>query len=200
MEDTPIARLLKSGDRFFRGVNVRLLSPENEQLGIVSFEAAIAKAKDYGLDLVEMNGHSTPPVCRIMDFGKWQYQEDKKAREAKKNSVQQKIKEVKFHLHIDDNDFNTKMRHAVEFLQRGDKVKVLLTYRGREMSHQDLGQQLMEKIIQTAGEAAVVDSPAKLLGKNYQVILAPNKQKKKKAPSAPAEQPAPEKAPEAKAP
>lgn len=129
-----------------------------------------------------MSAHAEPPVCRIMDFGKWQYQEDKKAREAKRNSVQQKLKEIKFHLHIDENDFNTKMRHTVEFLQRGDKVRILIVFRGREMSHPELGKALLDKIMEFIGENAIVDSPAKMLGRNCQLLLAPNpKMKKKKA-------------------
>ena len=128
-----------------------------------------------------MNAKAEPPVCRIMDFGKYQYQEDKRQRNAKKNQVVQKIKEMKFHLHIDDNDFNTKINHSIEFLQKGDKVKVLLAYRGREMSHPELGEQLIQRIIQAIGENAVIDSPAKQLGKNCQMILAPNAKLKKKA-------------------
>ena len=116
-----------------------------------------------------------------MDYGKYQYQEDKRQRNAKKNQVVQKIKEMKFHLHIDDNDFNTKINHSIEFLQKGDKVKVLLAYRGREMSHPELGEQLIQRIIQAIGENAIIDSPAKLLGKNCQLILAPNAKLKKKA-------------------
>jgi len=178
--DTPIARQLKSGDRFFRGKSVRLISENNEQLGIFPFEVAIDKANDAGLDLVEMNAKAEPPVCRIMDFGKYQYQEDKRLRNAKKNQNVQKIKEMKFHLHIDDNDFNTKINHSIEFLQKGDKVKVLLAYRGRELSHPELGEQLIQRIIQAVGENAVIDTPAKLLGKNCQMILAPNAKLKKK--------------------
>ena len=128
-----------------------------------------------------MNAKAEPPVCRIMDFGKYQYQEDKRLRNAKKNQVVQKIKEMKFHLHIDDNDFNTKINHSIEFLQKGDKVKVLLAYRGREMSHTDLGELLIQRIIQAIGDNAVIDSPAKMLGKNCQMILAPNTKQKKKA-------------------
>lgn len=131
--------------------------------------------------MVEMNAKAEPPVCRIMDFGKYQYQEDKRQRNAKKNQVVQKVKEMKFHLHIDDNDFNTKINHSIEFLQKGDKVKILLAYRGREMSHLDLGEQLIQRIIEAIGENAVIDSPAKQLGKNCQMILAPNPKLKKKA-------------------
>ena len=158
---------------------VRLLSENNEQLGIVSFEDALAKADNLGLDLVEMTAKADPPVCRIMDFGKYQYQEEKRQRDAKKKQVVQKIKEIKFHLHIDDNDFKTKINHSIEFLQRGDKVRFVLTYRGREMSHTDLGELLIQRIIEAVGDNGVIDSPAKLLGKNCQMTVAPNTKKKK---------------------
>ena len=131
------------------------------------------------MDLVEMTAKADPPVCRIMDFGKYQYQEEKHQRDAKKKQVVQKIKEIKFHLHIDDNDFKTKINHSIEFLQRGDKVRFVLTYRGREMSHTDLGDLLIQRIIEAIGDNGVIDSPAKLLGKNCQMTIAPNTKKKK---------------------
>ena len=139
----------------------------------------LAKADNLGLDLVEMTAKADPPVCRIMDFGKYQYQEEKRQRDAKKKQVVQKIKEIKFHLHIDDNDFKTKLNHSIEFLQRGDKVRFVLTYRGREMSHTDLGDLLIQRIIDAVGDNGIIDSPAKLLGKNCQMTIAPNTKKKK---------------------
>ena len=135
------------------------------------------RARAAGLDLVEMAGKVDPPVCRIMDYGKYQYEEGKRVREAKRKQIHQKVKEVKLHPNIDDNDFNTKTRHVIEFLAKGDKVKVLLVYRGREMAHPEIGQQVVERLIKTVGEVAVVDAPPKLLGKNYQLILAPKVQK-----------------------
>ncbi len=159
---------------------MRLLSESNEQLGLLPFEEALAKAESAGLDLVEMAGKVDPPVCRIMDYGKFKYEEDKR----QKTQAQQKVKELKFHLQIDDNDFNTKVNHSLEFLRKGDKVKVLVAFRGREMSHPELGQQLVAKIISAVGDNAVIDSPAKMLGKNCQMILAPNTKKKKTADNA----------------
>ena len=156
------------------------MSENNEQLGICTFEEALSRASAAGLELVEMNAKAEPPVCRILDYGKFQYQEDKRAKNAKKNQVQQKVKEIKFHPGIDDNDFSVKVRHAVEFLQKGDKVRVILAFRGREMSHPELGQQVIDRIIETIGELAVVDAPAKMLGKNCQMMLAPNPKLKKK--------------------
>ncbi|HOG49566.1 MAG TPA: translation initiation factor IF-3 [Lentisphaeria bacterium] len=172
-----MARQLKFGDRFFRGRTVRLISDTNEQLGLVSFEEALERARVAGLDLVEIAGKVEPPVCRIMDYGKHQYEESKRLREAKRKQVQQKVKEVKLHPNIDDNDLNTKTRHVIEFLSKGDKVKILLVYRGREMAHPEIGQQVVERLLKAVGDAAVIDSPPRLLVRNYQLILAPKSQK-----------------------
>ena len=160
---------------------MRLLSQNNEQLGICSFEDAISRANAAGLDLVEMNAKAEPPVCRILDYGKFQYQEDKRLKNAKKNQIQQKVKEIKFHPGIDDNDFSVKVKHAVEFLQKGDKVRVIVAFRGRELSHPELGQQVIDRLIAVIGEQAIIDAPAKMLGKNCQMMLAPNPKLKKKA-------------------
>ena len=120
-----------------------------------------------------------------MDYGKFQYQEDKRLREAKKKQSVQKLKEIKFHLQIDDNDFNLKVKHSIEFLTKGDKVRAVLTYRGREISRADMGQALMKRFIESVGDVAVVDAPPKLFGKNYQMVLAPNTKKKKTAEAKP---------------
>ena len=135
------------------------------------------RARVAGLDLVEIAGKVEPPVCRIMDYGKHQYEESKRLREAKRKQVQQKVKEVKLHPNIDDNDLNTKTRHVIEFLSKGDKVKILLVYRGREMAHPEIGQQVVERLLKAVGDAAVIDSPPRLLVRNYQLILAPKSQK-----------------------
>ena len=160
---------------------MRLLSQTNEQLGICSFEDALSRANAAGLDLVEMNAKAEPPVCRILDYGKYQYQEDKRLKNAKKNQIQQKVKEIKFHPGIDDNDFSVKVKHAIEFLQKGDKVRVIIAFRGRELSHPELGQQVIDRLIAVVGEQAIIDAPAKMLGKNCQLMLAPNPKLKKKA-------------------
>jgi len=157
------------------------LSETNEQLGLFPFEEAFRKAEAQGLDLVEMASKVDPPVCRIMDYGKYQYQEDKRQREAKKKQVTQELKEIKFHLQIDDNDFNRKVRQSIEFLQKGDKVRAVLTYRGREITRSDMGQELMKRFMESVGDVAVVDAPPKMFGRNFQMVLAPNPKNKKKA-------------------
>jgi translation initiation factor IF-3 len=144
---------------------------------LLSFEAALERANAAGLDLVEIAGKVDPPVCRIMDFGKYQYDECKRLRDAKRKQVQQKVKEIKMHPNIDDNDFQTKARHTIAFLTKGDKVKVLLAFRGREMAHVGLGMKVLERLVATVGEAGVVDSPARQFGRNVIMVLAPKPQK-----------------------
>ena len=173
MEDTAIARQLKSGDRFFRGKTVRLLSETNEQLGLMSFEDALNRAAAVGLDLVEMASKVEPPVCKIMDFGKFQYQESRRQREAKKKQVQAKVKEVKLHPNIDENDLSIKVKHGLEFLEKGDKVKVIVTFRGREMAHTEIGDELMKRVLEALSERSVVDAAPKLMGRNIIAVLAP---------------------------
>ena len=173
MEDTPIARQLKSGDRFFRGKTVRLLSETNEQLGLMSFEDALNRAAAAGLDLVEMASKVEPPVCKIMDFGKFQYQESRRQREAKKKQVQAKVKEVKLHPNIDENDLSIKVKHGLEFLEKGDKVKVIVTFRGREMAHTEIGDELMKRVLESLSERSVIDAAPKLMGRNIIAVLAP---------------------------
>lgn len=143
----------------------------------MSFEAALERANAAGMDLVEIAGKVDPPVCRIMDFGKFQYEECKRQREAKRKQIQQKVKEVKMHPNIDENDFQTKTRQTVAFLEKGDKVKVLLAFRGREMAHIDLGMKVLERFVGVVSEVAVVDSPAKQFGRNVIMVLTPKPQK-----------------------
>lgn len=163
---------LRPGDRFLRGRDVRLIDQNNEQVGIVTFETALARAQQAGLDLVLVPSKTEPPVTRIMDFGKYQFEESKRAREARKNQVQPKLKEVKLRPAIDDNDLNTKLKHAREFLLHGDKVRVLLQFRGREMSHQDLGMQIMTRFIKELGDVAKQDSPVRQDRKTFSTTLS----------------------------
>ena len=165
-------RQLRMGDRFLRGKQVRLISQNNEQVGIVSFEEALRRAQQVGLDLVEMPSKAEFPVCRIMDYGKYMFDESKRQREAKKAQVQSKVKEIKLHATIDENDFQVKYRKVVEFLQKGDKVRVLLTYRGREMAHPEIGEQVMNRMLKSVEEMSNLDSPPKKMGKNITAVLS----------------------------
>ncbi len=164
-------KLLRPGDRFLRGHQVRLIDQNNQQVGIVSFEAAMARAQAAGLDLVLVPTRTEPQVTRIMDFGKYQFDESKRAREQRRAQVQPKLKEVKLHVNIDDNDFQIKLRRAIDFLTHGDKVKLLLTYRGREMAHPELGMAVLNRFIEGLAEISTTDGPPKRLGKCVSTTL-----------------------------
>ncbi len=159
---------------------IRVISPEGKQLGIMATERALALAQQFNLDLVEMAATAVPPVCRIMDFGKYVYEESKKTSHVK--STASKIKEVEFTPRIAENDFLTKIRHAEEFLDHGAKVKLRLKFRGREMAHTDIGFELMKRALSELSGMANPDSEARLMGKQINVMLTPfpaNKRKRK---------------------
>lgn len=159
---------------------VRLISPEGRQLGIIDTQKAISLALEVGLDLVEVAPNATPPVCRIMDFGKYVYEEQKKTSHVK--STASKIKEIEFTARIADGDFFTKARHAEEFLAHGNKVKLRLKFRGREMAHTDIGFAVMTRAVAELVGMGHPDAPPKLIGRNIHVMLTPlppNKRKPK---------------------
>ena len=157
---------------------VRVISPEGEQLGILETEEALRQAEEVGLDLVEVAAAADPPVCRIMDYGQYKYQQSKRQHEAKKHQKIIHLKEIKLRPKTEEHDFQFKLKHAIEFVEAGDKVKVTIMFRGREMSHQDLGRRLMEKFVDSIGELAVVESPAKMEGRALSMVLAPKKGQK----------------------
>ena len=154
---------------------MRVIDPDNEQLGILELEEAMAKADDLGLDLVEVSPNSDPPVCRIMDYGQYKYQQSKRQHEAKKNQKIIHLKEIKLRPKTEEHDFQFKLRHAIEFLEHGDKVKVSVFFRGREMAHQDLGHKLLEKFTLQSDETAMVEVPPKMEGRSLSMVLAPKK-------------------------
>ncbi|SRR5258708_5500731 len=159
---------------------VRVISPEGKQLGILQTDKAVALALQVGLDLVEIAPTAQPPVCKIMDFGKYMYEESKKHSHAK--STGSKIKEIEFSVRIEPNDFLTKVRHAEEFLDHGNKVKLRLKFRGREMAHTEMGFDVINKAITDLATMGHPDSPPKLSGRNINVMLSPlpaNKRKPK---------------------
>ena len=132
-------------------------------------------ARGLDLDLVEVAPMATPPVCRIMDYGKFRYEEAQKAKEARKKTTHVTVKEVKFRPKIGKGDFDTKMRHLLEFLEDGHKVKVTLQFRGREMAHPELGQRILDGVIEAAGPIAKVENQARMEGRNMSLVLAPDK-------------------------
>lgn len=139
----------------------------------MSFYDALDKAEEAGLDLVEIAPNSVPPVCKLLDYGRFKYQSQKKAAEARKNQKIVEIKEVKLRPGIDDHDYDVKMRQSRKFFEEGDKVKITLRFRGREMAHQDLGIQLLDRVRQDVGDIAKVESEPRLEGKQMIMILAP---------------------------
>src|SRR3954464_4923618 len=159
---------------------IRVISPEGKQLGILPTEKALQLATQVGLDLVEMAPNAHPPVCRIMDFGKYVYEEQKKHSHAK--STASKIKEIEFTARIELHDFETKLRHAEEFLDHGNKVKLRLKFRGREMAHTELGFGVMKRAVAELMSMGHPDAEPKLIGRNIHVMLTPlpvNKRKPK---------------------
>ncbi|HVW22593.1 MAG TPA: translation initiation factor IF-3 [Opitutaceae bacterium] len=159
---------------------VRVISPEGKQLGIMDTPKAVNLALEVGLDLVEVAAAATPPVCRIMDFGKYVYEESKKHSHSK--TTASKIKEIEFTARIAEHDFFTKLRHAEEFLHHGNKVKLRLKFRGREMAHTELGFNVIKRAVGELGGMGHPDAEAKLIGRNINVMLTPvppNKRKPK---------------------
>ena len=160
-----------------REKEVRVIGADGEQLGIMATADALNKAIEADLDLVLIAPTATPPVCRIMDFGKYRFEQAKREKEARKNQHVVDIKEVRLSLNIDTHDFNTKLNNAVKFIKHGDKVKVSIRFRGREMGHPEIGLETMNRFAEACAEFASVEKPAKLEGRNMLMFLAPKSNK-----------------------
>ena len=152
---------------------VRVIAPDGAQLGILSVDEAIAAAEARGLDLVEVAPMARPPVCRIMDYGKFKFEQAKAARAAKKKQHSIQLKEIKFRPGIDIHDFEFKCRHAREFLAEGNKVKVTMMFRGRQMAHPELGREVLDRVSEILGDVAKLEQEAKLEGRNMTMLLTP---------------------------
>jgi translation initiation factor IF-3 len=174
-EDRIDKRFIKMNERI-RAREVRVIGPEGEQLGIMNPMDATRKAREQNLDLVEISATANPPVCRIMDYGKFLYEQEKKERAAKKNQKQIVLKEVKFSVNVDEHDYVTKRNHVLRFLGEGDKVKASLRFRGREMAHQNLGRKVLERLVTEIGDKGIVEFRPRMEGNTVHVILAPPKQ------------------------
>jgi translation initiation factor IF-3 len=167
---------VKDGPRVNREIRVpevQLIDAEGANLGVVAMPEALAMAEAAGLDLVEIAPNSEPPVCKILDFGKFKYQSQKKASEARKKQKTVEVKEIKMRPNIDTHDYEVKMRAMLRFFEEGDKVKVTLRFRGREMAHQDLGVKLLDQVRNETIEIAKVESEPKLEGRQMVMVLAP---------------------------
>jgi translation initiation factor IF-3 len=156
-----------------RSPKVRVITEDGEQLGILNINEALYKAEQMGKDLVEIAPNASPPVCKIIDFGKFRYQLTKKDKENKKAQHQVKVKEIKLRPNIDIHDLNTKITHAKDFLQKGNKVRIICMFRGRQMLHIDLGNKVLDSFIDQLKEFSSVEAPSKLLGRNLTAVLAP---------------------------
>lgn len=152
---------------------VRLIDVEGNQLGVVSIKEALAKAEEKNLDLVEISPQAQPPVCKIMDYGKYRFEQAKREKETRKNQKVVNIKEVKMSPSIDVHDFNTKVNQALKFLKSGDKVKITVKFRGRELHHAALGQDVLARVAEALAEVGTVEKQAKLEGRNMAMVVAP---------------------------
>ena len=190
----PIANAVHQINEEILDKEVRLIGHEGEQLGVMSAQEALRIATEQELDLVKIAPGSNPPVCRLMDYGKFRFEQAKKEKEAKKNQRVIEIKEIRMSPGIDTNDFNTKLKNAQKFLADGDRVKVSVRFRGREMAHTNIGEVLLKDFAAKCAEIANLDKQPKLEGRNMSIFLspkpvsAPKKPAKPKAPKAPAPQ------------
>ena len=156
-----------------RVAEIRLIGPDGENVGVVSPSVGLQMAQESGLDLVEISPNASPPVCKVMDLGKFKYEQQKRDAEARKKQKVIDVKEVKFRPGTDTHDYDVKMRNVLKFLESGDKVKVTLRFRGREMAHQELGLELLHRIRDEVGEAGKVESMPKLEGRQMVMMIAP---------------------------
>ena len=169
----PIANTGHQTNEEIRDKEVRLLSDTGEQLGIVSSQEALRMAEEQGLDLVKISPNAVPPVCKLMDYGKYRFEQTKREKEARKNQRVVEIKEVRMSPSIDVNDFNVKPRNAQKFWSEGNRGEVTVRFRGREMAHTSIGQDLLMKFAEDCGEIAVVDKSPKLEGRHMSIFLSP---------------------------
>ncbi|MFQ6008019.1 MAG: translation initiation factor IF-3 [Candidatus Zixiibacteriota bacterium] len=160
---------------------VRLIGPSGEQIGILPIKEALERAKNMGLDLVEVAPNSRPPVCRILDYGKFRYELSKKDRAAKKKQHTFQMKEMRYRPKIDDHDFQFKTRHVRAFLESGSKVKVFVMFRGREMAYTEFGQELLDRVAQELSDISNVEASPKLDGRKMTMVLTPKPEIVKKA-------------------
>jgi translation initiation factor IF-3 len=161
-------------NRRIKAREVRVIGPEGEQLGVLPIDQALARAQDLGMDLVEVSPLAKPPVCKIMDYGKFKYLEKKKQNEAKKKQVVVQLKEVKLRPRTEEHDYGTKLKKVREFLEEANKARITVMFRGREMTHRELGQKVLQRVIDDLREVAVIESAPRMEGRQMFMILAPN--------------------------
>ena len=165
-------------NREIRAPKVRVIDKDGGQLGVLMLTEALAKAELAGLDLVEIAPSAEPPVCKIIDFGKYRYQLTKKEKEQKKSQHQVKVKEIKIKPNTDEHDLEVKTKHAREFISKGNKVRITCVFRGREMLHPEFGHRNVNRICEELSDIAAPESPARMLGRSLSVVIAPGAKKK----------------------
>jgi translation initiation factor IF-3 len=162
-----------------------VIGPDGEQVGILGIREALAYAQERNLDLVEVSPTSKPPVCRVMDYGKFKYEQNKKQQKARKKQHTSQLKEVKMRPKIDDHDYGFKIEHAREFLEHHDKVKFTVTFRGREMAHTEAGRRLLERAVKDLEEVGQVEIPGRMEGRNMVLLMVPRSTQLKPKPASP---------------
>ena len=177
MEVLPISKQELQINEQIRDKELRVIDSDGTQLGIMPLRRAMELAEQKNLDLVKIAPQANPPVCKIIDYGKFRFEQAKREKEARKNQHIVDIKEIRLSLNIDTHDFNTKLGHAKRFISEGDKVKVSIRFRGREMGHPELGYEIMRKFADSCAEFANIEKPAKLEGRNMLMFLAPKPKK-----------------------
>ncbi len=163
-----------------RAKEVRVVEADGKMIGIMTLSSALKKALEQELDLVEIAPKANPPVCKIIDYGKFAYEQQKREKAQRKQQQQQQMKEIRFKWRTQTHDFNFKVRHAKDFLEAGNKVKGSVMFRGREITHKEIGKELLKKFVEDLADVSKVDSPIRAEGRSITVVLAPAKTKKKK--------------------
>jgi translation initiation factor IF-3 len=165
-------------NREIRAPRLRVIDKDGGQVGVITLSEALSRAEEVGLDLVEISPSADPPVCKIIDYGKYRYQITKKEKESKKSQHQVKVKEIKVKPNTDEHDLLVKMKHSREFIAKGNKVRVTCTFRGREMLHLEFGERIINRIIEDLADVASAEGYPKLMGRSMSVVLAPGAKKK----------------------
>ncbi|MDA0764878.1 MAG: translation initiation factor IF-3 [Proteobacteria bacterium] len=173
LHNTPPTQAGPRINEAIRAENIRCIGADGEQLGVLSIDEALKTALNLGLDLVEIQPNVDPPVCKILDYGKYKYEAQKRKNEAKKKQKIIEIKEIKLRPNIDSNDFLVKMKQVKKFIDNGDKVKITLRFRGREMAHQDIGVSVLDRVKENTEELCKIEAMPKLEGRQMVMILAP---------------------------
>ncbi len=173
MEECDILSATKARrNKQIRAKEIRVVGEDGNQLGIMSVPEALERAEESGLDLVEVAPNANPPVCKIMDYGKYLYEEKKRAQEAKKRQTQIQVKEVKFRPHTDEHDLLTKVRHIRRFIDDGDRCKVTVFFRGRELAHKDRGQMILDRVVEMLADVAKVEQTSRFEGRTMFMVMA----------------------------